>query len=367
MNSKNNWGGKPKTDKRNSGKRWPGRTYWIILFTTLVLLVAFTASFFVALAVGKEDDEKINLPGNDVQNAVKPLPYPTVTTLESYKAKTGENVAQVGSGIKSEYTILVKIGETDCTSIAEKNADAKIYPASMTKVMSMLVVCESLKSTNDLNKTLTIKKEFIDAAEKSGGSGYGLKEGEILTIKDLLYLTSYCSDTVAVLTLAEYVAGSEAGFVKLMNQKVSEIGLSNTNFTNCTGLHDENNYTTCREMAAIMTYALDNTLCNELLTSYKGYPLVTNKHPADGNYMLWSSWYSGPNRFADNPRCKTVTVKAAKTGYVDESGMCLVSYAESGGNKYVNVIVARSTADGVKVPEADSTKEVRYIYNTYAK
>jgi D-alanyl-D-alanine carboxypeptidase (penicillin-binding protein 5/6) len=226
----------------------------------------------------------------------------------------------------------------------------------------LLIVCENL---TDTTTKLTVSEKNVQFMSDSDGSGYGLKAGEILTVKDLLYLTSYQSDTVAILTLAEYISGSEEKFVELMNDKVRSLGLTSTNFSNCTGLHDENNYTTCREMAAIMTHALDNPLCKELLTSFNGYPLVTNMRTEADKCKFYSTWYSG--RFTDNPRLETVTVKGGKTGYTDEAGVCLVSYAESRntGKKYINVIVGKPKGSGLS--ESKSTEEVKKIYNTYAE
>jgi D-alanyl-D-alanine carboxypeptidase (penicillin-binding protein 5/6) len=241
------------------------------------------------------------------------------------------------------------------TSVAEKSADKRIYPASMTKVMSLLVACENLKS---LKTTLTVTQETVDYMNKMGGSGLGLKVGEKVSTQDLLYLTAYQSDTVAIMMLANHIAGSEAKFVELMNAKARTLNLGNTHFSNCTGLHAEDNYTTCREMAAIFAYALENPLCKELLTSYNAYSV-------GGKYTLYSSWYSG--RFDDNPRLATVTVKGGKTGYIDESGFCLVSYAEgrSSGKKYIQVIVGQPKGSGLT--EDLSVKDIKYVYNTYAK
>ena len=113
-------------------------------------------------------------------------------------------------------------------------------------------------------------------------------------------------------------------------------------------------------MAAIMAYALDNTLCRELLTSYNGYPISTNIHES---LMIYSGWYSG--RFEDNANLSKVTVLGGKTGYTDESGMCLVSLAvsKSTGKEYINVVVGKPKGGGVTAKL--STKDVKTIYNTY--
>ena len=359
-------------------REWPGQKYWVLLITTIILLISFTASFFVFLLTDTDgySSSKGTYSGNYVDkiNNQKPAEKATtakkeqstvastVPSMTNYIASTSSYVNQIGGFIKSNNSILVEIGSTACTSIAEKDADMMIYPASMTKVMSLLVACENL---NDTSTKLTVSKKNVQYMTDNGGSGYGLYAGETLTVKDLLYLTSYQSDTVAILTLAEYIAGSEDQFVSLMNDKARALGLTKTHFANSTGLHNDQNYTTCREMAAIMTYALDNPLCNELLTSYTGYSLVTNMRTADDKCTFYSGWYS--YRFGDNPRLETVTVMGGKTGYTDESGVCLVSYAVSRttGKKYVNVIVGQPKGSGLD--EQKSTAEVKEIYNRYVE
>lgn len=369
------------TPRRNMGfpepRRWPGQKYWIILITTIILLVACTMSLFVILLTetdgySRPNDSQQSGGSSGTSSLVdkpttrpqtnKETIAPTTPSLSNYIATTSQFVQQIDGVIDSNNTILIEIGADSCVSIAEKDADSKIYPASMTKVMSLLVACENL---SDTTTKLTVTQEIADYSEKNDGSGFGLKVGEVLTVKDLLYLTSYQSDTIAILTLAEHISGSEAKFVELMNAKAREIGLTQTNFSNCTGLHDENNYTTCREMAAIMTYALDNPLCRELLTSYNGYKLITSMRTEEDKNICYSTWYSG--RFKDNPRLSTVVIKGGKTGYTDESGVCLVTYAESKSTDkaYINVIVGKPKGSGLN--ESISTSEVKKIYNTYAQ
>lgn len=353
----------------------PGPTYFVILGVTVVLLLSFLIAFFAVFAnqtVGNNSNNvNIDIPQNnsssgnsnnssnnssgviggglsDKGNALGK----TNPKRSSYISKSATNVANVGEEIRSNNVILVDLDTYE--SIAEKSADTIIYPASMTKVMSILVACENLKS---LKTKLTVTKELTDYAHKMGGSGIGLEVGDELTTQDLLYLTAYSSDTVAVIMLAKHVAGSEEKFVNLMNNKARELGLKNTNFDNCTGLHSDNNYTTCREMAAIMAYALEHPLCKELLTSYTKYSIADK-------YGIYSSWYSA--RFNNNPRLDTVTVKGGKTGYIDESGFCLVSYAESRsiGKRYIQVIVGEPKGSGLT--EELSVRDVKYVYNTYA-
>lgn len=363
------------SQRRSARKQWPGHKYWIILFTTVALLIAFTASFFVLLIADREDDDFPDYeptPGgsnNNAQNTPKEPLYPTVATRSDYVAPSAHSAHQIADGIQSNNSILVELGNYE--SIAEKDADAKIYPASMTKVMTLLVVCENVTS---LTKKLVVTQEAIDYKREQGGSGLlvdsSLEDG--FTIEDLLYILAYDSDTIACLLLAKEVAGSEKAFVELMNQKAAELGLVNTHFTNSTGLHNEEHYTTCREMAAIMAYALDNTLARRILLSREDKAFIAYKGNTDEKvvtYYASPDWYQkeGGSRFKGDINLSTVTVKGGKTGYTDEAGVCLVTYAESSstGKCYINVIVGKPKGSGVT--ESVSTKDVKFIYNTYAE
>ncbi|MBO7302980.1 MAG: D-alanyl-D-alanine carboxypeptidase [Clostridia bacterium] len=376
----------------------PSKGYFVVLSVTIVLLLSFLVAFFAVFAsvdgdnggssggavnggVGDfndgDDDNNGNANANGGNSNNNPQSQPnsssigagvsvdgnslgkTVAKRSSYLSKSSASVKKIGEQRRSDNIILVDLDTYE--SIAEKSADTRIYPASMTKVMSLLVACENAKS---LKAKLTVTKDICKYAVDMDGSGFLSEKnnlGDELSVQDLLYLTSYKSDTIAVIMLAKHVAGNEEAFVKLMNKKAQELGLKNTHFDNVTGLHSDNNYTTCREMAAIMAYALDNPLCNELLTSIKAYKL----NLASNDYTLWSpSWYQ--SRFSENPKLSTVTVKGGKTGYIDESGFCLVSYAvgRNSGKKYVQVSVGEPKGSGFT--EALSVEDIKYVYNTYA-
>lgn len=356
--------------KKQNRQRWPGKGYFIILFTTIILLLAFTASFFVILAFDDNGGEVVPEGGKKpVGNTVnKSALYPTIPSRSSYLSTSAGNAVQIGDNIRSNNAILVELG--GYTSIAEKAADQQMYPASMTKVMTLLVACENVTS---LNKKLVVTQADIDYKDENGGSGLLVASslGDGFTVEDLLYMISYKSDTIACLMIAKEIAGSEAKFVKMMNDKADQLGLTQTNFKNCTGLHHTEHVTTCREMAAMMSYALENQLAKRILlsTDVRKIPAyVGNSNDLSVNYWAHCEWYTPEgSRFKGKVELNTVTVRAAKTGYTDEAGVCLVSYAVSKttGKGYVNVIVGKPKGSGVD--EGLSTQEVKYIYNTYAQ
>lgn len=344
----------------------PGTSYFVILTVTVILLLSFTVAFFAVFAKqSSSGNTNIDIPSDNPPSSNSNKNPGTVIgggfsvggnslgktqpRRASYVSSTSSSAERISDERNVDNVILVDLDSYE--SIVEKSADTTIYPASMTKVMSLLVACENMKS---LNTKLKVAKKYVDYAYNVGGSLFGIKQGEELDTQDLLYLTSYYSDTVAVLMLADHIAGSEENFVKLMNDKARELGLKDTHFDNCTGLFSEDNYTTCREMAAIMAYALDNPLCKELLTSTKPYKILIDGEAA---YTLWSpSWYR--ERLSSKPKLNTVTVTGGKTGYIPESGHCLVSTAIglSSGKRYIQVVVGDNKAG----------EDIKYVYNNFA-
>ena len=340
-----------------------GSSFFVVLLITMVVLLSLIISLFAV--VTRTDDKNDNSQIADTQSdteyvsaALNNSPiFKTQHSRDSYIIGQAADVVQItDSAITSQHTILVKLSSFE--SIAEKEADKIIYPASMTKVMTLIVACEAV---TDLDEKLTVTEDIAKFAEDNDGSGVGLKVGESYRVEDLLYLISYQSDTIASHLIARHVAGSEEAFVALMNDKAVELGLTSTKFANCTGLYNDNNYTTCREMASIMAYAMDNEMVYSCLSSFRGRPLTVG----GVNCIFYSGWYS--SRFGDNPKFTGGKIIAGKTGYTDESGYTLVSCAEINGERYINVIVTRTNKNSnIKVQEGHSADQVKYIYKTYS-
>lgn len=340
-----------------------GSSFFVVLLITMVVLLSLIISLFAV--VTRTDDKNDNSQIADTQRdteyvsaALNNSPiFKTQHSRDSYIIGQAADVVQItDSAITSQHTILVKLSSFE--SIAEKEADKIIYPASMTKVMTLIVACEAV---TDLDEKLTVTEDIAKFAEDNDGSGVGLKVGESYRVEDLLYLISYQSDTIASHLIARHVAGSEEAFVALMNDKAVELGLTSTKFANCTGLYNDNNYTTCREMASIMAYAMDNEMVYSCLSSFRGRPLTVG----GVNCIFYSGWYS--SRFGDNPKFTGGKIIAGKTGYTDESGYTLVSCAEINGERYINVIVTRTNKNSnIKVQEGHSADQVKYIYKTYS-
>ncbi|MCI9108820.1 MAG: D-alanyl-D-alanine carboxypeptidase [Lachnospiraceae bacterium] len=237
------------------------------------------------------------------------------------------NTRRLGGNIVSNYAILIDLDKGSI--VAEKNGKVRMNPASMTKVLTLLVAAEHI---DNLEQPVTITQEMTDYSFANGCSSAGFERDETVTVKDLLYGTILPSGAEAAVGLAIHVSGSQEAFVDLMNEKLEELGLSESaHFTNCVGVYDDDHYCTPYDMAVIMGAALENDLCRQVLSAKTYTTSETEEHPEG---MILSNWFL--RRIED----KDVgdNVKSGKTGYVEESGSCAVSYGENkDGKRYICV------------------------------
>ncbi len=242
---------------------------------------------------------------------------------------TDSSSAKASNYVDSQYAILVNA--TTGEILAERRAFERMVPASMTKVMTLLVAVEAMEDPEaSMKDTVTITQEICDEAYLSGSSFVGYGVGDTATVEDLLYGTILPSGADAAMALAEYTAGSQEAFAEKMNEKARELGIAETtHFTNCVGLYNENHYSTAYDMAVIMRAAVDNDLCRTILSTHTWTTAAFKDNP-DGSTI--SNWFL--RRIEDHPTGGTVL--CGKTGFVNESGNCAVSYeVGDDGNDYI--------------------------------
>lgn len=251
------------------------------------------------------------------------------TPRKEYSARETEATRQLGEEIVSSNAILINVGSGEI--LAQKGAKTKINPASMTKILTVLVAAEHI-DREALDDTFTMTLEITDYGYVHDCSSVGFLKDETVTVRDLFYGTILPSGADAAVGLATYVAGSQEAFVEMMNEKLKELGLSDTaHFTNCVGIYDEEHYCTLYDMAIIMEAAADNELCREVLSAHSYTTSATEQHPEG---ITISNWFL--RRIEDKDAGGEVLY--AKTGYVVQSGNCAASYAEdASGNGYICV------------------------------
>ncbi len=218
--------------------------------------------------------------------------------------------------IDSEYGILIDL--SDNTVVASKNGDSRIYPASMTKIMTLIVAYEHIE---DLDATYTFPAEIFDSLYQANASVAGFQPGETVPYRDLFYGTALPSGADATTALALTVAGSESAFAKLMNETADRLGLENTHFVNASGLHDDNHYTTCREMALILEYAISFSELRQVLSTYKYTTTATEQNPQ--GLELYNTLYTK----MEGSEAEGMYVQGGKTGYTVEARHCLATFA----------------------------------------
>ena len=221
-----------------------------------------------------------------------------------------------------------------------KNENKKVKMASTTKIMTAIIVIEN----NQLDKTVEVSKK----AAGTGGSRLGLKVGDKITIKHLLYGLMLCSGNDAAVALAEAVAGDVSNFAKLMNKKAHDLGLTNTNFETPHGLDSENHYTTAYELALLTDYALQNpTFLN--IVGTKNYTVNINGYPKT---------LTNTNELLGNLN----GVYGVKTGFTNGANRCLVTSCKRGDMDIICVVLG---ADTKNFRTQDSIKLIEYAFKTY--
>lgn len=247
-----------------------------------------------------------------------------VEKLPVYEFISNEDTNSIYSeNVISSHAILVD--ESTDTIVASKGAKDRINPASMTKVLTLLVAAEHV-TEEQLDDTFTMTIDITDYSYVNDCSNVGFVVDEKIPVRDLFYGTILPSGGDAAVGLATYVAGSHEAFVELMNEKLDKLGLSDTaHFTNCVGLYDANHYCTVYDMAIIMKAAMENEFCREVLSTKCYTTTPTIEHPEG---IIISNWFL--RRIEDKDTDGEVI--GAKTGFVAQSGSCAVSYqmAENG-------------------------------------
>ncbi|WP_155831053.1 D-alanyl-D-alanine carboxypeptidase family protein [Butyrivibrio sp. MB2005] len=265
----------------------------------------------------------------EAQQEEEPELSPEVASFcKGYEVTTSGSVSNIVSeDVISENAILIDVDKGEV--IAKKAADATISPASMTKIMTILVAAEHV---TDLDDTFTITRDITDYSFSNDCSIVGFDVDEVVTVRDLMYGTILPSGADAGIALATYVAGSHEAFVDMMNDKLAELGLADTaHFTNCVGIYDENHYCTLTDMAMILKAAVENDLAREILSAHTYTTTATEQHPEG---ITISNWFL--RRIEDKET--NGEVLCAKTGFVNQSGCCAASYSISNsGGHYICV------------------------------
>ena len=245
-----------------------------------------------------------------------------------------------------DATSAILIDSSSGKILYEKNSEEKLPMASMTKIMSMLLIMDQISNGNlKFDDKVLISKN----ASGMGGSQVFLQEGETYKVEDLLKCIAVSSANDAVVAMAEKISGSETAFVDAMNEKAQELGLKNTHFANPHGLDNENHYSTAHDMAKIAQELLKHEEILRFTSIYEDY--LTKP---DGSQV----WLVNTNRlvrFYDG-------VDGLKTGYTTNAGYCLTATAKKNNMRLISVVMKSSTADA---RSKDTATLLTYGFNSY--
>ena len=286
----------------------------------IYLLSIFVLSNFKVYAVNEEDVVKENENVEEVKN-----------TLDLAKNATSAIMLESSTG----------------EIIFQKNANEKRPPASMTKMMSMLLIMENIEKGN-----LTFEEEVTASAYASsmGGSQIFLKAGEKMKVEDLLKGIAIGSGNDATVAMSERIAGTEEAFVKLMNDRAKELGLTNTNFKNSTGLDAENHYSTAYDMSVIARELVKHKKILEFTGTYEDYLRKDSASPF---------WLVNTNRLVRFYK----GVDGLKTGYTKEAGYCLTSTAEKDNMRLITVVMNEPST---QIRNGETSSMLDYGFNMYS-
>ncbi len=230
--------------------------------------------------------------------------------------------------------------------IFEKNSNERLEPASMTKIMTLLLTFEAIDNGRvSLDDMVNISKR----AEDMGGSQMFLEAGSNIRLEEIIKGVSIASANDGAIALAEFIGGSVENFVDMMNKKIEDLGLSNTHFANPHGLHADNHYSSAYDMAIMAS----NLISHEKVLNYTSiYEDYFNK--PDGS----RTWLVNTNklvRFLEG-------VDGLKTGYTSEAGYCLTATAKKGNVRYITVVMGEPSSD---IRSSETANMLNYAFNSF--
>ena len=255
---------------------------------------------------------------------------------------------QLSINAKSALIVEKKTGKV----IYEKDSNTQNYPASVTKILTAIIVIENCKLTDKV----TVSKEAISQVPTEYIVA-PLVAGEEITVEDLLYALMLKSANDAAYALAEHVGGSVEGFADIMNKKANEIGCKNSHFVNPNGIHNKDHYTTAYDLYLISNYAMKNETFTKIVSTYQYTLKATNKHPSSNRVMTNTNQFINPSSSFYNK-----IVKGIKTGTTGPAGNCLVTDSAKDGLEFITVILGADTSNS---KFTETKKMIDYSFNNY--
>lgn len=334
--------------KKNGGKTAAG-----IIIIPLMIAVLGGGIYLAAKDVRDNREEKPQTSDNTADAQITDgtaLPETTVTTetttetLPAFpdKAERSDTTITMTDTTKvlARNSLLIECSGNGGTILAEHDADAEIYPASMTKVMTLLTFSH-LCDTEAMDDVILMDADVLREQEEQMAYVAGFKAGEACRIRDLVYAMMLPSGADAAVMLATYAAGSEADFVAEMNNLAAEMGLEHSHFENVTGLHEDSHISSLNDLSRILMAAIRDPFCAEAMSTLQYTTAATVEHPKGIDLVSTTLSRMVGDELENLP--DPLHVVGGKTGFTNPAGQCLATWAQSDSGKTYICIVAGST------------------------
>lgn len=296
-----------------------------ILLAMLLIFSVFLSAAWAADVSSTETTQAQEKEPSDLAPNSEVLPEPTVSTLGAEYT------------VSAKAAVLLELNSN--TVVFSYNADERLYPASLTKIMTCMLALDYGK----LDDIVTVSETAMNGLHEDGSSA-GLVPGEQMSLRNLLYCMMLSSANEACNVVAEYISGDVESFVELMNQKAAALGCKDTHFANPHGLHDENHYTTANDLCIITRKALENPTFRDISSTTTYTVPATNM--SEERYLVTTNYLTCREMVSDYYYPKASGIK---TGFTTPAGRCLISTASDGNLKFLSVLLGAETellADG---------------------
>lgn len=358
-----------RAGKKKHRKKRSSRTVAHIIIAVVIIVIIGAGGYFLVNSSLLDTLSSRNIRTIDHENG-NPSPQQqgstsSVQQFQSQDSKTDTNreglqdetsdsmITAVSGQLNSQSAILVDLDHNKV--LLNKDGNTKIFPASLTKIMTAVV---ALENVDNLDEKIELGQEIFNTMFTQDASMAGFLPQEKVSAIDLLYGVILPSGGECCLGLAEYVAGSEEAFVEMMNQKAASLGMKNTHFTNSTGLQDWDHYTTAEDLAQLLGAALENETFKEIFSSEYHATSSTNLHP-DG-----ITFYSSMFKNMDSNKVSDGFIQGGKTGYTQEAGLCLASLATIKDKEYILVTAG---AQGDHGTTQYNIEDAKLVYNSLSQ
>jgi D-alanyl-D-alanine carboxypeptidase (penicillin-binding protein 5/6) len=280
---------------------------------------------------------------------------PKIEPVMKFKeTKTQSSVNKITvNNLYSSNVVLTSLDDNQI--LLNRAGDEKIYPASLTKIMTAILAIENLP---DLNEKIHLSENMFKKLYSEDAAMSGFSPNEKVEAIDLIYGVLLPSGAESCIGLAEAIAGSEQNYVKLMNEKAKKLGMNDTHFTNSTGLHHKKHYSTVNDISKLLAYALKNDTFRKVYTSKSYTTKATNINP---NGITFQSTMF---KHMDTEYVDKGVITGGKTGYTEEAKLCLASLAKVDGKEY---ILVTANANGNPQTEQFNISDALNVYNQIYK